>query len=112
MASVIALDFGNENLVTAIPRKGGVDIALDQSGFRLTPTMVAFDENRRYAGEFAKTQQMQNPKFTITQLKRLIGLKYDSPEREVIQKLINYEIVKHCFKFFKFHNFVFFYFLN
>ena len=94
MASVLAIDFGNENLVIAAPRKGGVDIILNQSSQRLTPSMVAFSETRRFAGEFARNQQMQNVNGTITNLKRLIGLQYDSPDRETIQKLVPFPLVK------------------
>jgi molecular chaperone DnaK (HSP70) len=56
--------------------------------------MVAYDNDRRYAGEFANTQLMQNVKGTITNLKRLVGLKYDSPEREVVEKLVSVKLVK------------------
>lgn len=94
MSSVLAIDFGNENLVISAPRKGGVDVINNQSSQRLTPSMVAFSETRRYAGEFARQQQMQNVKGTITNLKRLVGLKYDSNDREVVQKLIPFKLVK------------------
>ena len=94
MSSVLAIDFGNENLVISAPRKGGVDIINNQSSQRLTPSMVAFSETRRYAGEFARQQQMQNVKGTITNLKRLVGLKYDSNDREVVQKLVPFKLVK------------------
>ncbi|EAY06355.1 dnaK protein [Trichomonas vaginalis G3] len=94
MASVIAVDLGNQNCVIALPQNGGVDIVCNQSSQRLTPTMVAIDNDRRYAGEFAKTQQMQNVNGTITNLKRLIGVKYDDPEREIVEKLTPLKLVK------------------
>lgn len=94
MSSVLAIDFGNENIVMAAPRKGGVDVILNQASHRLSPSMIAYSETRRYAGEHARTQQMQNVKGTITQLKRLIGLKFNTPEREKIQNLIPYELVE------------------
>jgi molecular chaperone DnaK (HSP70) len=93
MAAVIAIDFGNENCLIALPQRRNVDIALNQSSQRVTPTMTGFIENRRYAGVFAQQQQMQDVKSTITNLKRLIGLRFDSPEREVIQSLVPYTIV-------------------
>lgn len=94
MSSVIAIDFGNENLVISAPRKGGVDIINNQSSHRLTPSIVAFSDTRRYGGEFAKQQQMQNVKGTITNLKRLVGLKYDTEEREIVQKIVPFKLVK------------------
>lgn len=94
MSTVLAIDFGNENLVISTPRKGGIDIINNQSSQRQTPSMVAFSDTRRYAGEFARQQQMMNIKGTITNLKRLIGLKYETEERKMIEKVVPYKIVK------------------
>lgn len=94
MSAIIGVDLGNENCVIALPRKGGVDVVNNQSSQRLTPTMVAYDETRRYAGEFARSQQMQNVQGTITNLKRLVGLKYDDPRRVDVEKLVNTKLVK------------------
>lgn len=94
MASVIGFDFGNENCLVAVPRSGGVDIELNQSSNRLTPSMIAFDDKRRYHGEFARVQQMSNISRTITQLKRLVGLKYNTQERELIESFVPFDLVE------------------
>ena len=90
--SVIGIDFGNENCLVAIPQRGSVDVVLNETSQRLTPTMVAYSENRRYSGVFASQQLMQNITSTISQIKQLVGLRWDSSEREEIQKHISYEL--------------------
>ena len=92
--SVLAIDFGNENCLVGNPGRGGVDVLVNQASKRITPSMISITDDRVFAGEMAKTQQMGNVKSTITYLKRLVGLKYDDPEREVIEKLIAYPLVK------------------
>lgn len=92
--SILSVDFGNENFLVAIPRRGGVDVINNQSSKRLSPTMVGFDNERRYAGMFAQIQQSSNPFGTIINLKRLIGVKYKDPEREIIQNLVTIPLVE------------------
>lgn len=93
MSSVLAIDFGNENHVISAPRKGGIDI-ISQSSHRLIPSIIAFSDIRRYAGEHAFQQQSLNQKNTITNLKRLIGIKYDSDECKFIQNQVPFKLVK------------------
>ncbi|KAH0790017.1 dnaK protein [Histomonas meleagridis] len=90
--SVIGIDFGNENCLVAIPQHGSVDVVLNEVSQRLTPTMVAYSENRRYSGVFASQQLMQNINSTVNQIKQLVGLRWDSPKREEIQSQISYEL--------------------
>ena len=92
--SIAGIDFGNQNCVLSVPSEHGVDIVLNQSSSRYTPTMVTLCDERRYAGEFSQQQQMQHIQRTITQIKRLIGLPYESNEREIIEKLVPFKLVK------------------
>ncbi|KAK8837310.1 hypothetical protein M9Y10_036741 [Tritrichomonas musculus] len=87
------IDFGNQSCILAIPSEHGVDIVLNESSNRRTPTIVGYQEGRRSAGEFAQQQHMMNIHNTITQLKRLVGLPYDSQERESISNSVPYKIV-------------------
>jgi molecular chaperone DnaK (HSP70) len=91
--SVISIDFGNENFVVASPGRGGVDVLSNQASKRLNPTMVAFDNERRYAGIFAQTQQASNFAGTISNLKRLIGIKSNDTEKKVLKRLISAPLV-------------------
>ena len=86
------LDFGNKNCVLAIPQNGGVDIVASASGKRITPTLVGYAETRRYWGELAANNQMQNLNTTISDLKRLVGLKFESSEREFMEKTVQFKM--------------------
>jgi molecular chaperone DnaK (HSP70) len=89
MSGIVAgLDFGNKNCVIAIPHNGGVDVITNSSSQRLTPSMVAYSDARRFYGDLAQNIQMQHASQTITELKRLVGLLFNSPEREVVSKLV------------------------
>ena len=86
------LDFGNKNCVLAVPQNGGVDIVANSSGKRLTPTLVGYAEDRRYFGEMAAINQVQNIETTIGDLKRLVGMKFESEEREVLQGSVQFKL--------------------
>ena len=88
------LDFGNKNCVIGIPRKNGVDVILNQSSNRLTPTMVTYSDDRRYSGEMSQQQQSMNIDTTIDQLKRLVCLEYNSKEREIIQQNVQFQLIE------------------
>ena len=94
MWSGAGLDFGNKNCVVGIPKTHSIDVLLDQGSNRLIPTMVFYGDNRRFPGSFAQHEALQSLSQTITQLKRLVCLNYDSEERKIIEKLIYYDIVK------------------
>lgn len=86
MINTAGIDFGNSNCVVAVPKETGVEVVLNQSSNRLNPTMVTFGDERRYAGELSSHQQLQYPTGTITDLRKLLNLQYDSPERETLSK--------------------------
>ncbi|OHT15821.1 Heat shock protein SSE1 [Tritrichomonas foetus] len=87
------VDFGNMNCVIAVPAANGIDIVLNQSSNRLTPTMVTFAGDRRYSGELASQHQMQFVQGTITELKRLIMLNFESDERKTIEKSVPFKLL-------------------
>lgn len=91
MITTAGIDFGNSNCVVAVPRGNGVDVILNQSSNRLTPTIVMYTNDRRYAGELASQNQMQFPQSAITDLKKLISLKYESETLEEISLSNPYE---------------------
>lgn len=94
MSSILGIDLGNKNCLVTLPSRGGVDVLSNQESKRLTATMVAFDERRRFSGIFAHSQQSQNISGTIKELKRLVGLRYNSPEREAIQAIVPFTLVE------------------
>lgn len=80
------IDFGNQQSILSIPTEHGIDIILNESSNRKTPTLVGYQEGRRLAGEFAQQQQMMNISNTITQFKHLINLQYNPQMLEQINK--------------------------
>merc|ERR1712195_331370 len=65
--SVLGIDLGNENSVIMIARKRGLDLAVNQSSNRKTPTMVGFagPGEARNMGERAKMSMMGNIPTTV-----------------------------------------------
>ncbi|OQV24171.1 putative Heat shock 70 kDa protein 5 [Hypsibius exemplaris] len=78
----IGIDLGTTNSSIAVCYKDGrvVVIPNDQTGSRLTPSYVAFDEGTHTVGERAKESPHENAKNTIFQMKRIIGRKYGDAE--------------------------------
>ena len=87
MSSIIAIDFGNKNCLVAAPKDGSINVLNNQASQRLTPSMISFTEHRRYFGVFAQQKRMENIRSTITQLKQLVGLRYESNRRQKIESL-------------------------
>ena len=73
--SVLGIDFGNDNAVIAVARRGGIDMAVNQASNRATPVVVGFGNNGegRMIGEKGKTSVMSNIKGTVLSIKRYIG---------------------------------------
>ena len=94
MSKVIGIDLGNKNCVVAVPNGSVIDIIENESCNRISPSMVTYTNDRRFGGELAHQNQMEHYKTTITNLKYLIGLKYDSDERRQIEAVCTYEIVE------------------
>jgi heat shock protein 4 len=78
MSSVVGVDLGYQNSVIAAAGRGGVDVILNGNSNRLNPSMVGFDESRKM-GELATSGASSNYKYTVTAMKRLIGLAFDDP---------------------------------
>jgi len=79
--SVIGIDFGNQNALVAAAGRGGVDVILNGNSNRQNANMVAFGSCRTM-GEAALSTATSNFRNTITNLKRLVGLPYNSPRAQ------------------------------
>uniref|UniRef100_A0A1D1XPC8 Heat shock protein 14 n=1 Tax=Anthurium amnicola TaxID=1678845 RepID=A0A1D1XPC8_9ARAE len=78
--SVVGFDFGNESCVVAVARQRGIDVVLNDESNRETPAIVCFGDKQRFIGTAGAASSMMNPKNSISQIKRLVGLKFSDPE--------------------------------
>lgn len=88
------IDFGNKNIVLAIPRNGGVDVIPSSAGSRLIPAVVCYSGDRRYFGDQAVEHEKMYIKTTIKQLKLLVSLPFNSKEREEISSITAFRLAK------------------
>eukprot|EP00664_Eupelagonemidae_sp_cell27_P008342 gene8343-7383_t len=70
----------------------GVEIIANEIGNRITPSVVAFTENERLVGDWAKNQMAQNPENTVYAVKRLIGQKYADTTVQSDKKLLSFNV--------------------
>ncbi len=93
MAKVIGIDLGTTNSCVAIMDGSQPKVIENAEGARTTPSIVAFTEGERLAGQPAKRQAVTNPENTIFAVKRLIGRRVDDAEVTKDQNIVPYEIV-------------------
>jgi molecular chaperone DnaK len=94
MAKVLGIDLGTTNSAMAFMDGSEPKIIENSEGQRTTPSIVGFSSNgEQLVGITAKNQAVTNPSNTIYEIKRLMGIRYDSEQREKIQKHIPYKIV-------------------
>ena len=88
----IGIDLGTTNSCVGVWQNNGVEIIANDQGARTTPSYVGFNEHERLVGNAAKSQAAQNPKNTVYDAKRLIGMKFsDAKVRSDIQH-VTYEV--------------------
>eukprot|EP01062_Namystynia_karyoxenos_P050121 TRINITY_DN3878_c0_g1_i1.p1 TRINITY_DN3878_c0_g1~~TRINITY_DN3878_c0_g1_i1.p1 ORF type:complete len:673 (+),score=199.14 TRINITY_DN3878_c0_g1_i1:75-2021(+) len=76
----VGIDLGTTFSCVAVFRESGVEVLADESGFRTTPSVVAFtDAGAPLVGRAALAQQWANPERTVYDAKRLIGRKVADP---------------------------------
>ncbi|MCL1892296.1 MAG: Hsp70 family protein, partial [Alphaproteobacteria bacterium] len=94
MAKVLGIDLGTTNSAMAFMDGKDPKIIENAEGQRTTPSIVAFTTGgEQLVGVTAKNQAVTNPTNTVYEIKRLMGLRFDSPEVKEIQKHVPYKIV-------------------
>ncbi|XP_004294376.1 PREDICTED: heat shock 70 kDa protein 16 [Fragaria vesca subsp. vesca] len=78
--SVVGIDIGNENCVIAVVKQRGIDVLLNEESKRETPAVVCFGEKQRFLGSAASASAMMHPKSTVSQVKRLIGRRFNEAD--------------------------------
>jgi len=79
--SAIGIDIGTQSSVVATVKGGGIEILLNESSNRLTPSVFAYGEHERMIGDSAVAQQRSNFKNTIPYINRFLGLTSDCSEQ-------------------------------
>jgi molecular chaperone DnaK len=93
MAKVLGIDLGTTNSAMAFMDGAEPKIIENSEGQRTTPSVVAFASNgEQLVGVTAKNQAVTNPANTIYEIKRLMGLRFDSSDEKEIQKHVPYMI--------------------
>ena len=72
--ATIGIDIGSANSVISTARRGGVDVLVNEASQRQTPSMVAFNAQRRLLGQSAAAQQTSSPADCVGEIKTLLGL--------------------------------------
>lgn len=94
MGKVLGIDLGTTNSAMAFMDGNDPKIIENSEGQRTTPSVVAITANgEQLVGVTAKNQAVTNPGNTIYEIKRLMGLRYDSPVVKEIAARVPYKIV-------------------
>ncbi len=94
MGKVIGIDLGTTNSAMAFMDGSDPKIIENSEGQRTTPSVVALTSNgEQLVGITAKNQAVTNPENTIYEIKRLMGLRFDSPAVREIATRVPYKIV-------------------
>jgi molecular chaperone DnaK len=92
MSKIIGIDLGTTNSVVAIMEGGQPKVLINDSGSRLTPSVVGFtDKGERLVGQRARNQQVTNPINTVFSIKRFMGRRHREVSSE--EKTVPYTIV-------------------
>ena len=94
MAKVLGIDLGTTNSAMAFMDGSEPKIIENSEGQRTTPSVVAMTSGgEQLVGITAKNQAVTNPENTIYEIKRLMGLRFDSPAVKEIAGRVPYTIV-------------------
>ena len=92
MAKVIGIDLGTTNSCVSIMDGSQPRVIENADGARTTPSIVAFTENERLAGQPAKRQAVTNPENTVFGVKRLVGRRYDDAHLKKDMKNLPFKV--------------------
>ena len=92
MSKIIGIDLGTTNSVVAIMEGGQPKVLINDSGSRLTPSVVGFTEKgERLVGQRARNQQVTNPQNTVFSIKRFMGRRHHEVSSE--EKTVPFAII-------------------
>lgn len=95
MKNLVGIDLGTTNSCIAVYAEGRAQILRNPEGQLTTPSVVAFaGDGAVLVGAPARRQAIMNPQSTITDVKRLVGRRFNTPEIETLRTITPYMIVK------------------
>lgn len=93
MGKIIGIDLGTTNSCVSVFEGNEPVVIANSEGKRTTPSIVAFvDGGERKIGDPAKRQAITNPQRTVYSIKRLMGEKWETVQKEVAT--MPYKVVK------------------
>ena len=92
--SVAGFDIGDQTSCIAVARRRGIDVLLNKESNRETPSVVAFGQKQRQMGTDGVGSLSVNPRNTVTQVKRLLGKPFSSPDVQRDIKKFPFEVVE------------------
>jgi len=93
MSKIIGIDLGTTNSCVAVMDGDDPLVLPNDEGSRTTPSIVGFTEDDEpFVGQQAKRQAVVNPEQTVSDVKRLMGQKYDSEHVRRHDEIYPYEI--------------------
>ena len=94
MSKAIGIDLGTTYSCVGVWTNNKAEIIPNESGRRITPSIVSFIDKKEIVGQQAKDLAFKNIKKTIYDSKRLIGRKYGENEVQYDKNYLTYNIVK------------------
>ncbi|MDP6933247.1 MAG: Hsp70 family protein, partial [Myxococcota bacterium] len=93
MGKCIGIDLGTTNAAIAVMDGGRPKILEDEKGYRVLPTVVSAKEDGKFVvGQAAKSLVLTTPEDTVFEVKRLMGLRFDSAEAKDIRERVPFAI--------------------
>ncbi|MFA6922157.1 MAG: Hsp70 family protein, partial [Gallionella sp.] len=84
MRKILGIDLGTTNSCMAVLVNGEATVIPNAEGERTTPSIVAFTQDgQRLIGKAAKQQQINNPRNTISSIKRFMGRQWNEVTDEM-----------------------------
>ncbi len=94
-SSFVGIDLGTTNSCVAVYRNGRPEILVNAEGQRIMPSAVTFcDDGSVLAGGPARRQAIIRPTSSISEVKRLVGRRFDEDAVAVLREISPYEIVR------------------
>ena len=95
MSNLVGIDLGTTNSCIAVYADGRAQILCNPEGQLTTPSVVTFAEDGAVlVGAPARRQAIMKPQRTITDVKRLVGRRFNSPQIDILRSISPYAIVK------------------